>query len=70
MTAGPREPGAALVPAQVKGTVLTVQKSLPLLANPASVILLGSTTIHRSEDGMGKTGNEDRLYPVVEIFRE
>jgi NAD(P)-dependent dehydrogenase (short-subunit alcohol dehydrogenase family) len=40
----------------VKGTVLTVQKSLPLLANPASVILLGSTTIHRSEDGMGIYG--------------
>jgi NAD(P)-dependent dehydrogenase (short-subunit alcohol dehydrogenase family) len=36
-----------------KGTLLTVQKSLPLLARPASVILLASTTIHQGVPGMG-----------------
>ncbi|MFC7387747.1 SDR family NAD(P)-dependent oxidoreductase [Sphaerisporangium rhizosphaerae] len=36
-----------------KGTLLTVQKSLPLLAETASVILLGSTTIHQGVEGMG-----------------
>jgi NAD(P)-dependent dehydrogenase (short-subunit alcohol dehydrogenase family) len=36
-----------------KGTLLTVQKSLPLLTEAASVILLGSTTIHQGVDGMG-----------------
>jgi NAD(P)-dependent dehydrogenase (short-subunit alcohol dehydrogenase family) len=36
-----------------KGSLLTVQKSLPLLARPASVILLGSTTIHQGADRMG-----------------
>jgi NAD(P)-dependent dehydrogenase (short-subunit alcohol dehydrogenase family) len=36
-----------------KGSLLTVQKSLPLLAEPASVILLGSTTIHEGVDRMG-----------------
>jgi NAD(P)-dependent dehydrogenase (short-subunit alcohol dehydrogenase family) len=36
-----------------KGSLLTVQKSLPLLARPASVILLGSTTIHQGTPGMG-----------------
>ncbi|MCW2934413.1 MAG: short-chain dehydrogenase/reductase, partial [Actinomycetia bacterium] len=30
-----------------------VQKSLPLLARPASVILLASTTIHQGVPGMG-----------------
>jgi NAD(P)-dependent dehydrogenase (short-subunit alcohol dehydrogenase family) len=36
-----------------KGSLLTVQKSLPLLAEPASVILLASTTIHQGTDRMG-----------------
>jgi len=36
-----------------KGSLLTVQKSLPLLAAPASVILLASTTIHQGADRMG-----------------
>jgi len=36
-----------------KGSLLTVQKSLPLLARPASVILLGSTTIHQGMARMG-----------------
>ena len=36
-----------------KGSLLTVQKSLPLLADTASVILLGSTTIHQGVDRMG-----------------
>jgi NAD(P)-dependent dehydrogenase (short-subunit alcohol dehydrogenase family) len=36
-----------------KGSLLTVQKSLPLLARPASVILLGSTSSHRGTPGMG-----------------
>ena len=36
-----------------KGSLLTVQKSLPLLAETASVILLGSTTIHQGVDRMG-----------------
>ncbi|MFJ5264921.1 SDR family NAD(P)-dependent oxidoreductase [Streptomyces sp. NPDC088387] len=36
-----------------KGSLLTVQKALPLLADPASVILLGSTTIHVGNDRMG-----------------
>ncbi|MFE2686913.1 SDR family NAD(P)-dependent oxidoreductase [Streptomyces mirabilis] len=36
-----------------KGSLLTVQKSLPLLAEPASVILLASSTIHRGADRMG-----------------
>jgi NAD(P)-dependent dehydrogenase (short-subunit alcohol dehydrogenase family) len=36
-----------------KGSLLTVQKSLPLLAQPASVILLGSTTIHQGAARMG-----------------
>src|SRR5882757_792821 len=36
-----------------KGSLLTVQKSLPLLAAPASVILLASTTIHQGVDRMG-----------------
>ncbi len=36
-----------------KGSLLTVQKALPLLAEPASVILLGSTTIHQGVDRMG-----------------
>jgi NAD(P)-dependent dehydrogenase (short-subunit alcohol dehydrogenase family) len=36
-----------------KGSLLTVQKSLPLLAESASVILLGSTTIHQGVDRMG-----------------
>lgn len=33
-----------------KGSLLTVQKSLPLLARPASVILMASSTIHRGAD--------------------
>jgi NAD(P)-dependent dehydrogenase (short-subunit alcohol dehydrogenase family) len=36
-----------------KGSLLTVQKSLPLLAHPASVILLASSTIHQGTDRMG-----------------
>ena len=36
-----------------KGSLLTVQKSLPLLARPASVILLASSTIHQGVDRMG-----------------
>ena len=36
-----------------KGSLLTVQKSLPLLAAPASVILLASSTIHQGTDRMG-----------------
>jgi NAD(P)-dependent dehydrogenase (short-subunit alcohol dehydrogenase family) len=36
-----------------KGSLLTVQKSLPLLARPASVILLASSTIHQGADRMG-----------------
>jgi NAD(P)-dependent dehydrogenase (short-subunit alcohol dehydrogenase family) len=36
-----------------KGSLLTVQKSLPLLAQPASVILLASSTIHQGVDRMG-----------------
>jgi NAD(P)-dependent dehydrogenase (short-subunit alcohol dehydrogenase family) len=36
-----------------KGSLLTVQKSLPLLARPASVILLASTTIHQGTARMG-----------------
>ncbi|MFF3754636.1 SDR family NAD(P)-dependent oxidoreductase [Streptomyces sp. NPDC002018] len=36
-----------------KGTLLTVQKSLPLLTGTASVILLGSTTIYQGVEGMG-----------------
>jgi NAD(P)-dependent dehydrogenase (short-subunit alcohol dehydrogenase family) len=36
-----------------KGSLLTVQKSLPLLAEAASVILFGSTTIHQGVEGMG-----------------
>ena len=36
-----------------KGSLLTVQKALPLLADAASVILLGSTTIHQGVDRMG-----------------
>jgi NAD(P)-dependent dehydrogenase (short-subunit alcohol dehydrogenase family) len=36
-----------------KGSLLTVQKSLPLLAETASVILLGSTTIYQGGAGMG-----------------
>jgi NAD(P)-dependent dehydrogenase (short-subunit alcohol dehydrogenase family) len=36
-----------------KGSLLTVQKSLPLLAAPASVILLASSTIHQGADRMG-----------------
>jgi NAD(P)-dependent dehydrogenase (short-subunit alcohol dehydrogenase family) len=36
-----------------KGSLLTVQKSLPLLAQTASVILLGSTTIYQGTSGMG-----------------
>ncbi|MEU3985825.1 SDR family oxidoreductase [Streptomyces sp. NPDC026672] len=36
-----------------KGTLLTVQKALPLLAEGASVILLGSTTAHEGNAGMG-----------------
>ena len=36
-----------------KGSLLTVQKSLPLLAQPSSVILLASTTIHQGADKMG-----------------
>jgi NAD(P)-dependent dehydrogenase (short-subunit alcohol dehydrogenase family) len=36
-----------------KGSLLTVQKSLPLLATPASVILLASSTIHQGTDRMG-----------------
>ncbi|WP_329241736.1 SDR family oxidoreductase [Streptomyces sp. NBC_01478] len=36
-----------------KGSLLTVQKSLPLLAEPASVILLASSTIHQGADRMG-----------------
>jgi NAD(P)-dependent dehydrogenase (short-subunit alcohol dehydrogenase family) len=36
-----------------KGSLLTVQKSLPLLARPASVILMASSTIHRGADRMG-----------------
>jgi NAD(P)-dependent dehydrogenase (short-subunit alcohol dehydrogenase family) len=36
-----------------KGSLLTVQKSLPLLAQPASVILLASSTIHQGADRMG-----------------
>ncbi|MFF1811782.1 SDR family NAD(P)-dependent oxidoreductase [Streptomyces sp. NPDC058251] len=36
-----------------KGSLLTVQKSLPLLARPASVILLASTALHQGTPGMG-----------------
>lgn len=36
-----------------KGSLLTVQKSLPLLAASASVILLASSTIHQGADRMG-----------------
>jgi NAD(P)-dependent dehydrogenase (short-subunit alcohol dehydrogenase family) len=36
-----------------KGSLLTVQKSLPLLARPASVILLASTTVHQGVPRMG-----------------
>jgi NAD(P)-dependent dehydrogenase (short-subunit alcohol dehydrogenase family) len=36
-----------------KGSLLTVQKSLPLLAESASVILLESTTIHQGVNRMG-----------------
>jgi NAD(P)-dependent dehydrogenase (short-subunit alcohol dehydrogenase family) len=36
-----------------KGSLLTVQKALPLLARPASVILLASTTIHQGTARMG-----------------
>lgn len=36
-----------------KGTLLAVQKSLPLLADGASVILLGSTVIYQGAAGMG-----------------
>lgn len=36
-----------------KGSLLTVQKSLPLLTEPASVILLASSTIHQGADRMG-----------------
>jgi NAD(P)-dependent dehydrogenase (short-subunit alcohol dehydrogenase family) len=36
-----------------KGSLLTVQKSLPLLPQPASVILLASTTIHQGAPRMG-----------------
>jgi NAD(P)-dependent dehydrogenase (short-subunit alcohol dehydrogenase family) len=36
-----------------KGSLLTVQKSLPLLAERASVILLASSTIHQGADRMG-----------------
>jgi NAD(P)-dependent dehydrogenase (short-subunit alcohol dehydrogenase family) len=36
-----------------KGSLLTVQKALPLLAEPASVILLASSTIHQGADRMG-----------------
>jgi NAD(P)-dependent dehydrogenase (short-subunit alcohol dehydrogenase family) len=36
-----------------KGSLLTVQKSLPLLARPASVILIASSTMHRGADRMG-----------------
>lgn len=36
----------------VKGVVFTVQKALPLLADPASVILIGSTTSLRPGPGM------------------
>jgi NAD(P)-dependent dehydrogenase (short-subunit alcohol dehydrogenase family) len=36
-----------------KGRLLTVQKSLPLLASPASVILLASSIIHLGTDRMG-----------------
>ncbi|WP_405868006.1 SDR family oxidoreductase [Streptomyces sp. NBC_01515] len=36
-----------------KGSLLTVQKSLPLLSETASVILLASSTIHQGADRMG-----------------
>jgi NAD(P)-dependent dehydrogenase (short-subunit alcohol dehydrogenase family) len=36
-----------------KGSLLTVQKSLPLLAQPASVILLASSAIHQGAARMG-----------------
>jgi NAD(P)-dependent dehydrogenase (short-subunit alcohol dehydrogenase family) len=36
-----------------KGSLLTVQKALPLLAQPASVILLASSTIHQGTARMG-----------------
>jgi NAD(P)-dependent dehydrogenase (short-subunit alcohol dehydrogenase family) len=36
-----------------KGSLWTVQKSLPLLTENASVILLGSTTLHQGVEGMG-----------------
>jgi NAD(P)-dependent dehydrogenase (short-subunit alcohol dehydrogenase family) len=36
-----------------KGSLLTVQKALPLLAQPASVILLASSTIHQGTLRMG-----------------
>jgi NAD(P)-dependent dehydrogenase (short-subunit alcohol dehydrogenase family) len=36
-----------------KGTLLTVQRSLPLLADSASVILVSSTAAHRGGDRMG-----------------
>lgn len=37
----------------VKGSLMTVQKSLPLLARPASVILLSSSTAHQGAVGAG-----------------
>lgn len=37
----------------VKGTLLTVQKALPLLAPKASVILLGSTSASEGGEGLG-----------------
>ena len=36
-----------------KGSLLTVQKSLPLLTDASSVILLASSTIHQGTDRMG-----------------
>jgi NAD(P)-dependent dehydrogenase (short-subunit alcohol dehydrogenase family) len=40
----------------VKGTVLTVQKALPLLNDGASVILVGSTASENGNGGMGAYG--------------
>ncbi|MFI6464060.1 SDR family oxidoreductase [Streptomyces sp. NPDC050538] len=47
---GPRAPARST---GTKGSLLTVQKSLPLLTESASVILLASTTVHQGVDRMG-----------------
>lgn len=43
----------ALLSANVKGVVYTVQKALPLLNDGASIILTGSTTADRGRAGLG-----------------